>query len=89
MASSYLSQMLSQFSEAIMTPQYLFPTVQNLSSGTYASEILDIKEVVNANGSLEALDFYHKLTDSGGNPVWVRFRYYNQELAALAAEFSK
>ena len=89
MASSYLSQTLSQFSGAATNPQYLSPTVQNLSSGTYASEILDIKEVVNADGSLEALDFYHKLTDSGGNPLWVRFRYYNQELAALAKEFSK
>lgn len=87
---AYLTQMLSQFSGmTTATPQYLFPTVQNLSAGIYLSEILDIKEIVDFDGNLIALDFYHKLTDSNGNNVYVRFRYYEKELPALAQELSK
>jgi hypothetical protein len=48
------------------------------------SEVVDIQEVIDANSNLEALDFYHKLTDSSGNVTHVRFRYYDKELPALA-----
>ena len=48
------------------------------------SEIKDVKEVMDANGNFEALDFYHQLTDSSGHITYVRFRYYEKELPALA-----
>lgn len=87
--SNYLTQMLSQFSGATTNIQYIFPTIQNLSTGKYTSEILDVKDIVNTDGGLEALDFYHKLVDSNGNNLWVRFRYYKHEFAALAEELAK
>ena len=87
---AYLTQMLSQFSGmTTATPQYVFPTVQNLSAGVHLSEIVDVKEIVDSDGNLTALDFYHKLTDSDGCDIFVRFRYYEKELPALAQELSK
>ena len=85
MANSFLSQSLSQFYGGISaSPQYIFPTVQNLAAGTYISEILDIKEVIRPDGTLDAIDFYHQLTDSNGDITHFRFRYYDKELPALA-----
>ena len=68
---------------------YVFPTARNLSVGAYFSEILDVKEVLRSNGSLEALDFYHKLIDVSGSVLYVRFRYYENELPGLAQLFKR
>lgn len=85
----YLSQQLSQFSVAAPNVSYVFPTSQNLEAGNYFSEIVDVREVLDENGDLVALDFYHRLTDSNGNDLFVRFRYYDKELPSLAQELSK
>ena len=82
--TTYLSQTLSAFMGGNSSTAYMFPTTQNMSAGNYLSEILDIKEVLRPDGSLEALDFYHKLTDGNGNDLYVRFRYYEKELPGLA-----
>lgn len=84
MDSIFLNQTLSQFCQEVAPSKYVSPTVQNLTAGTYISEILDVKEIVNSDGSLEAIDFYHCLTDSAGNVKMIRFRYYEKELPALA-----
>ena len=86
MNSKFLNQTLSQFCVGGSVPQqYIFPTVQNLAAGTYISEILDVKEVLNPDGSLNAIDFYHQLTDSSGNVIHVRFRFYAKELPSLVS----
>ena len=89
MINSYLTQQLSQYSVVATNVYYLFPISQNLEAGHYASEIVDVKEVLDANGKLVALDFCHKLQDSNGNEIFVRFRYYDKELPSLAQELSK
>ena len=90
MNSNFLSQTLSQFCAGVSaTQQYIFPTIQNLVAGSYISEILDVREVLREDGSLEAVDFYHKLTDSSGNVIHVRFRYYQKELASLVSSFKQ
>ncbi len=87
--STYLQQNLSQLNTAPPHINYVFPTIQNISAGVYASEILDVKELLNPDGSLQAFDFYHRLTDSNGETVHVRFRYYNSEIPELAQELKK
>ena len=87
--ANYLSQQLSQFSVAAPNVSYVFPTLQNLDAGNYSSEIVDVREVLDENGDLVALDFYHKLVDSNGNVTYVRFRYYDKELPGLAQELMK
>ena len=83
--NTYLSQTLSAYLGGnSSTVHYVFPTTPNMSAGNYLSEILDIQEVLRLDGSLEALDFYHKLTDGNGNDLYVRFRYYEKELPGLA-----
>ena len=89
MSNTYLTQNLSQFNIAPTCINYVFPTSQNISAGVYASEILDVKEVINPDGSLQGFDFYHRLTDSNGKILHVRFRYYDSELHALAQELTK
>ena len=90
MNKNYLSQALSQICGAINTlPQYIFPTVNNLASGNYTSEILDVKDIVEPSGNLSAIDFYHRLTDSSGDVIYVRFRYYYKELPGLAASLQQ
>jgi hypothetical protein len=89
MATSYLTQQISQFFETNISVIYVRPLVHNLNSGTYLSEIKDIKEVVDSNGNFEAFDFYHCLIDSDGNVTHVRFRYYEKELPALASSFKQ
>ena len=90
MNSNFLNKALSQFCESNSTSQqYILPTVHNLADGTYISEILDVKEIIKPDESLDAIDFYHKLTDSSGNIIYVRFRYYNKELPALATSLSQ
>ena len=84
--ANYLNQILSQYSTVAASATYVFPTVQNLASGKYYSEILDVQEVIDANEALVALDFYHQLTDSNGNVKRVRFRYYEKELPGLAQQ---
>ena len=58
MANTYLNQALTQICGAIKNnpPQYLFPTIQNLEAGDYVSGILDVREVLKDDGTLEALD---------------------------------
>ena len=90
MNSKFLSQMLSQFCVSVSTPQqYIFPTIQNLDAGAYISEILDVKEIIKPDGSLEAIDFYHQLTDSSGNVLHVRFRFYEKELPSLVSSLKQ
>ena len=89
MATSYLTQQISQFFETNISVIYVRPLVHNLNSGTYLSEIKDIKEVVDSNGNFEAFDFYHCLIDSDGNVTYVRFRYYEKELPALSSSFKQ
>ena len=90
MAYAYLSQALSQICGAINTPpQYILPTIQNMAAGNYISEIQDVQEVFKDDGTLDALDFYHRLTDSNGNVIYVRFRYYYKELPNLAASLKQ
>ena len=89
MALNYLSQQLSQYSNAATQISYIFPTVQNLMPGNYISKIMDVQEVTDPNGQLLALDFYHTLTDSSGNIVNVRFRYYEKELPSLASSLKQ
>ena len=88
MANSFLNQSLSQFSGIPSGLSYIYPTVNNLNAGTYVSEIVDLQEVLKENGTLEAFDFYHQLTDSDGNVTHVRFRYYAKELPDLARSLS-
>lgn len=90
MAYNYLTQALSQICGVINnTPQYIFPTIKNLAAGNYYSEILDVQEVLQSDGSLEAMDFYHRLTDSNGNVIYSRFRYYEKELPGLATSLQQ
>ena len=60
-----------------------------MKAGNYTSKITDVREVLDTNGNLEALDFYHELTDGNGNVQNVRFRYYDKELPSLAKELSQ
>lgn len=85
--STILTSSLCQFLEE--TPQYLFPTVQNLKAGIYESEILDVKASVSETETLESLDFYHALSDSSGAKTYYRFRYYIKELSDLARKMMK
>ena len=87
--ANYLTQQLAQYSVAAPNVSYVFPTLQNLEAGNYSSEIVDVREVLDENGDLAALDFYHKLVDSNGNVTYVRFRYYDKELPGLAQELMK
>lgn len=89
MNKNYLTQSLSQFDIAPTRLNYVFPTSQNISAGVYTSEILDVKEVLNPDGSLQAFDFYHRLTDSNGQTLYVRFRVYESELPELAQELTQ
>lgn len=90
MATSFLNQAISQFCGGIIaSQQYIFPTVQNLAAGAYISEILDVREVSRDDGSLEAVDFYHKLSDSNGNVIYVRFRHYSKELSSLVSSLKQ
>ena len=89
MALNYLLDQLSQYSNAATQISYIFPTVQNLMPGNYISKIMDVQEVTDPNGQLLALDFYHTLTDSSGNIVNVRFRYYEKELPSLASSLKQ
>lgn len=90
MNKNYLSQSLSQICGVTNnTPQYIFPTIKNLAAGNYYSEILDVQEVLQSDGSLEAMDFYHRLTDSNGNVIYSRFRYYEKELPGLATSLQQ
>lgn len=84
-----LNRALASFCEESSDVNYLFPTSENLEAGFYTSEILDIQEVMTPDGDFEALDFYHRLTDSSGNVTYVRFRYYEKELPALAKELKQ
>ena len=84
MEISYLEEQISQFLTNDESVNYIRPLTQNLTSGIYISEIEDVKAVTDINGDLDAIDFYHKLVDSSGNVVYIRFRYYNKELPALA-----
>lgn len=84
MADNYLNQAISQFSGVSSVPSYIYPTVNNLNAGAYVSDILDVQEVLKEDSTLDALDFYHCLTDGNGNIVHVRFRYYLKELPTLA-----
>ena len=89
MAFNYLSQQLSQYNNAANQISYIFPTVQNLIADNYISKIMDVQEVTDVNGQLLALDFYHMLTDSSGNTIGVRFRYYENELPLLASSLKQ
>ena len=90
MQKNYLSQSITQFcADNTSSIHYIFPTANNLAAGTYISEILDVKEVLNADETLNALDFYHELSDVNGDIIHVRFRYYLKELPTLAQELSK
>ena len=85
--SNIIKNSLSCFLEE--TPRYLFPTLQNLKAGCYNSEILNVQALVSETESLEALDFYHALSDSSGAKSYYRFRYYSKELSDLARELLK
>ncbi len=89
MAYNYLNQALSQFSGVSSGLSYIFPTVQKLNAGKYVSEILDVQDVVDSNGKLLALDFYHKLADSNDNVIHVRFRFYAKELPSLVSSLKQ
>ena len=89
MAYNFLHQAISQFSGISTGISYIFPTVNKLNAGTYASEILDVQEVLREDGSLEAFDFFHQLTDCNGNITHVRFRYYEKELPALVTSLKQ
>ena len=41
------------------------------------------------DGSLEAIDIYHKLTDSSGNVLYVPFRYYTKEIPTLVSSLKQ
>ena len=87
--ANFLNQALSQF-VGVSTPiSYVYPTVGNIDAGVYTSEIMSVDEILNDDGSLNALDFYHRLTDCNGKDLYVRFRYYKKELASLAESLSK
>jgi hypothetical protein len=88
--ANFLNQPLAAFAgNSLATPQYLYPTKQNLQAGSYDSEIQDVREVLSSDGSLDALDFYHILSDANGRVLHIRFRYYEKELPALASVFCK
>lgn len=90
MAINYLLQQLSQYGNVAATQiSYILPIAQNLMAGYYLSKIMDVQEVIDTNGQLLALDFYHMLTDSSGNIVNVRFRYYEKELPSLASSLKQ
>ena len=87
--TNFLNQSISHFAGVSTTISYIFPKIGNVDAGVYTSEIMNVEEVLNDDGSLDALDFYHQLTDNNGNVIYVRFRYYAKDLPGLARELSK
>ena len=51
------------------------PTMVNLPSGQYSSQIIDVAVAVQ-NGQVVGIDCFHQLTDSSGRTYHMRFRYY-------------
>ena len=68
----------------------VLPYVGNLASGQYTSEIVAVDDAVQ-NSSIVGIDCTHKLTDSSGNTLLVKFRYFApfdiETLAKVLAEY--
>lgn len=84
-----LKEKISNFYPSVTTPKYVLPKIDVLPSGTYQSEITNVTVVSDAQGSSEALDFYHKLIGQNRMTYYVRFRYYENELRSLARVLSQ
>lgn len=68
----------------------VLPYVGNLAGGQYTSEIVAVVDAVQ-NGAVVGIDCTHKLTDSSGNTLLVKFRYFApsdiEALAKVLAEY--
>lgn len=74
-ACSLLNTPISASSAQPSAQSVVLPYVSNLAGGQYVSEIIAVDDAVQ-NGAIVGIDCIHKLTDSSGNTLLVKFRYF-------------
>lgn len=69
---------------------FCLPTPENLTEGLYKSRLKDV-EVVEADGTVTAIDCFHEIEDSSGKVHYIRFRYFVKGggVKDLASDFKK
>ena len=84
-ACSFLNTPISTSSAQPSAQAVVLPYVGNLAGGQYTSEIVAVYDAVQ-NGAIVGIDCTHKLTDSSGKTLLVKFRYFApSEVNALIA----
>lgn len=73
--NSILDEIISETEVQTSAQAVILPLVENLPSGQYESEIVDVRLAIQ-NGVAIGIDCTNKLTSSNGKSLLVRFRYF-------------
>ena len=73
--NSILDETISETEVQTSAQAVILPLIENLPNGQYESEIVDVKLAIK-NGVAIGIDCINKLTNSNGESLLVRFRYF-------------